>query len=168
MVSVCPWESFHTIQDVAHTKSETTALGSLSAMERFTVAPWFFSKGTYGKVGKGSLNYPFFFLGGGISPFLIGNALFRLVSYNNSCWEFCASSKAQLGESGVANFFLVSGEMKSETSMWTLKIHGGKQPPRLHNAKGSYDVSFCVYIYIFVTSTLMFIFMIHISTIPFP
>lgn len=95
-------QSFHTIQDVAHAKSETTALGSLSAMERW-VAPWFFSKGTYGKVGKGVIKLPiFFFWGGEDFPFLIGNGnvLFRLVSYNNSWWEFCAFSKAQLGESG--------------------------------------------------------------------
>ena len=73
----------------------------------------FFSKGTYGKVGKGSVKYPFFFVWGRwISPFLIGNVLFRLVSYNNSCWEFCASSKAQLGEVEWPIFFLVSGEIR--------------------------------------------------------
>lgn len=55
----------------------------------------------------------------------------------------------------VANFLLVSGKMKSETSMWTLKIHGSKQLTAAQ-CKRSYDVSFCVYIYI--TSTLMFYF----------
>ena len=150
MVSVCPSVlSYHpgrgSRQVGNNCLGESVGHGAVHGGTRV-----FFSKGTDGKVGKGVIKLPIFFLGR-ISPFLIGNVLFRLVSYNDSCWEFCASSKAQLGESGVANFFLVSGEMKSETSMWTLKIHGGKQPPRLHNAKGSYDVSFCVYICITLT-----------------
>lgn len=68
MVSVCPSVlSYHPGRGSRQVGNN--CLGESVGHGAESVAPVGFSKGTNGKVGKGSLNYPFVFFLGGISPF---------------------------------------------------------------------------------------------------